>query len=108
MSTNHRRDNDAPASDRAHRRWQEALVKGLTYIDSYREDVQEAKPTLTKLVVRCDPDDEQGVLVVCKGYIGTVWYVAFHRESTVSAAVSGVGQRLRNGSLKWREDEYEK
>ncbi len=104
----HRRKHDAPASDRAHKKWLSGLANGLNHIDNYVDEVQEGKPTLTRFTVRCDPDDEEGVLVVCKGYIGTEWHVAFHRGDTVSEAISGLGNRLRNGSLRWRVDEYEK
>lgn len=102
--TEHRRDNDAPGSDRAHKKWLRGLANGLLAIETYNSEIQEERPTLTQVTVKCDPDDEMGVLVVLKGYQGSLWYVAFHREDTLSAAISGVGNRLRNGSLKWRED----
>lgn len=104
--TEHRRDNDAPRSDRAHRKWLDGLARGLLNLETYNTDIQEGRPTLTQVTVKCDPDDEQGVLIVLKGYEGSAWVVAFHREGTLSAAVAGVGNRLRNGSLKWRKDEY--
>lgn len=104
--TEHRRDNDARRADRAYKMWQEGLARGLANLDWYREEIQEERPTITGLVIRCDPGDEEGVLVVIKGYEGTVWKVAFHRADTISAAVSEVGNRLRNGSLRWKEDAY--
>ena len=104
--TEHRRDHDAPKADRAHKKWLAGLVNGLLNLETYNTEIQEGRPTLTQVTVKCDPDDEQGVLIVLKGYEGTSWVVAFHRDTTLSAAISGVGNRLRNGSLKWRADEY--
>lgn len=102
--TEHRRDGDTPKADRAYAKWQKGLSGGLSNIDGYLDTIQEERPTLTSLLVKCDPDDERGVLVVVKGYQGAAWFVAFHRADTVSAAISEVGNRLRNGSLKWREE----
>ena len=104
--TNHRRDNDARGSDAAHKRWLEGIASGVTNIEAYQQAIQEEKPTLTSFTVRCDPDDEKGVLLVLKGYIGSKWYVAFHGDTTITMAMSGAGNRLRNGSLKWKEDDY--
>lgn len=102
--TEHRRDNDAPKADRAYRKWKDGLSTGLVYIDTYREAIQVERPTLTGITLRCDPDDDKGVLGVVKGYVGSTWYVAFHRADTVALCVSEIGNRMRNGSLKWRED----
>lgn len=102
--TNHRRDNDAPKADKAYRKWMDGLAGGLLQIGTYQQTIQEEKPTLVEFRVKCDPDDEKGVLVIVKGYLGAEWYVAFHRAETVGEAVQGLGNRLRNGSLKWKED----
>ena len=104
--TEHRRDSDAPKSDNAYRKWRSGLVDGLLHIEAYQSEIQEARPTLTAIVIKCDPSDEQGVLVIAKGFLGNDWQVAFHRADTVSEAVAGLGNRLRNGTLKWRQDEY--
>lgn len=106
MKAGHRRDNDAPKADRAHKRYIEELARGVLNIDRYVEEIQEARPTLVGVKVRCDVTDEMGVLVILTGYEGSKAMVAFHRDITVSAALQGVGNRLRNGSLKWRVDQY--
>lgn len=106
MSTNHRRDNEARRSDKAFRKMQEGLAQAIFYIDQYREEVQEERATLTSFIVKCDYDDEAGVLLVIKGYEGSTWRVSFHRGTTVTEALTGLGNRLRNGSLKWRDDDY--
>lgn len=104
VDTNHRRDNDSPRPDKALKKLLEKLGWSLLHIEGYVEAIQEDRPTLVGFRVKCDPDDEQGVLVIGKGYLGSADMVCFHRDVTVSDAVSGFGNRLRNGSLKWRED----
>lgn len=100
----HRREEDAPRADRAYVKWQKGLASGLANLDNYRDAVQEDRPTLTELRVKCDPDDESGVLIIIKGYVGSEWQVAFHRGDSIATCIAETGNRLRNGSLKWRED----
>lgn len=102
--TEHRRDHEAPRSDKALKKLLEKLGWSLLHIESYVEAIQEERPTLVGFRVKCDPDDEAGVLIVGKGYLGSADMVCFHRDISVSDALSGFGNRLRNGSLKWRED----
>ena len=91
-------------SDKAYSTWLLGIAEGVTRTEKYIEDIQEERPTLTEVKIKCDPDDERGVLVILKGYLGSQAYVAFHRDGTYSAALTGVGNRLRNGSLRWKED----
>jgi hypothetical protein len=100
----HRRENDAPKADRAYAKWQAGLATGLANLEVYRDEIQEGRPTLTELRFKCDPEDDQGVLAIVKGYQGSQWFVAFHRADSLATCVAEVGNRLRNGSLKWRED----
>ncbi len=102
--TGHRRDNDAPKEKG---RWDKILggiARGVLNVEDYIDSIQEDRPTLTELRIKCDPDDDQGVLVILKGYVGAQWMIAFHRDATFSDAIRGAGNRLRNGDLKWRED----
>lgn len=97
-------EQKARSSDNAHAKWLRGIAQGVVHTENYVDAIQEERPTLIEVRIKCDPDDEEGVLVILKGYLGSVNYVAFHRDSTYTAAVSTVGNRLRNGSLKWRED----
>ena len=106
MKTNHRRDHDAPASQRAYERMVLDIAHAILNVDLYCEQIQEARPTLTRVLIKCDPDDEMGVLVIGTGYEGSLWLSCFHRDITIAAAITGFGNRLRNGSLKWKEDSY--
>lgn len=92
-------------SDRAYDVWVKSIAHGVVRTQEYLAAIQEERPTLIEVRIKCDPDDEEGVLVILKGYVGAINYVAFHRDETYSAAVAAVGNRLRNGSLKWRRDE---
>lgn len=102
--TNHRRDGDAPRSDKAYDRWAGEIVRALGNIETYQSEIQEGRPTLVSFRIKCDPDDEKGVLLIAKGYQGSQAFVAFHGDVTVTSAIVGFGNRLANGSLKWREE----
>lgn len=91
-------------SDKAYTKWREGIATGVVHTEAYIDAIQEERPTVTEIRIKCDPDDEEGVLIILKGYLGSDSYVAFHRDETYSAALTAVGNRLRNGSLKWRID----
>ena len=97
-------DNKSQRSNKAYDKWIVGIARGVLNTEDYLGDIQEERPTLTEVKIKCDPDDEAGVLVILKGYLGGQDYVAFHRDGTFSASLTGVGNRLRNGSLAWRED----
>lgn len=92
-------------SDKAYAKWLEGIALGVTRTERYIEEIQEERPTLVEVRIKCDPDDDRGVLLIIKGYVGSQDYVAFHRDTTYSTALAALGNRLRNGSLNWREDE---
>ena len=75
-------------------------------LDKVREATHHDQPILTGLTIRCDPSDEQGVLVIAKGYTDDGWVVAFHRDETVREALVGMSKRLKNHTAKWKEDKY--
>ena len=104
--TEHRRDQEAIASDKRYERWSKTLATSMQHIELYAESVQEDKPTLVSFSVKCDADDEKGVLIVGRGYLGNDWYVCFQGGISVTDALTGFGNRLRNGSMKWKEDAY--
>lgn len=108
MATEHRRDQEAKSSTVRYNKWLMDTGRGVLNIEAYQEAIQEDRPTLTKVTVKCDPDDEEGVLLIVNGYQAAEWLVAFHREATVGQGLASLGNRLRNGSLKWRKDEYAK
>lgn len=49
------------------------------------------------------------VLAVIKGVSGGEKVIAFHSDDTVTEALTGMVNRLNNGTLKWKEDKpYDK
>ena len=75
-------------------------------LDKYRSTDHLEAPTLIGLTIKCDPDDDQGVLVIARGYTEDTYVVAFHRDETVVDAVVGMSRRLMNHTAKWKEDKY--
>ncbi len=75
-------------------------------IDRYRSTNHHDAPTLTALKLKCDPADEQGVLVMASGYTEDRDVVAFHRGENVVEAITGMSRRLKNHTAKWKDDAY--
>lgn len=97
---------DAIASARAVTQYWYDVGLDIGRLDKYRVQEGHDAPVLTELRIRCDPSDDQGVLVVVKGYTEKGYVVAFHRGETVVEALVGAARRVSNHTLKWREDEY--
>jgi hypothetical protein len=75
-------------------------------IDRLVWEATDKRPVVYAINLKCDPDDEQGVLAILRGYKPDGYVVSFHREDTVWECLVGVSKRLANNSLKWKEDEY--
>ena len=75
-------------------------------IDRYRDIDHLDAPTLLEIRVKCDPADDMGVLIVVKALSDDGPVVAFHRGESVVEAIQGASRRLKNHTLKWREDGY--
>lgn len=99
---------DAVASARAVTQYWYDVGFDLGRVDRYRTNEGHDAPVLYQVNIKCDPADEQGVLVMAKGYTEKGYVVAFHRGETVVEAVVGMARRLGNGTLKWKEDAYAK
>lgn len=97
---------DSVASARAVTEYWYNIGLGIGRLDKYRGTEHHDAPTLTEVRIKCDPSDEQGVLVVVKGHSDDGPVVAFHRGESVVEALQGVCARLSNHTLKWREDQY--
>ncbi len=97
---------DAVASARAVTAFWFNVGRALGDVDRYRETDHLDAPVLIGLSIRCDPGDDQGILVIAKGLSEDGPVVAFHRDETVVAAVQGMARRLKNQTAKWRKDQY--
>ncbi len=58
----------------------------------------------TDLRIKLDVGYDADYLLIVKRIRGDEKEIAFHYGSTVGAAVEGLVGRMKNGSLKWRED----
>lgn len=59
---------------------------------------------MIKLKASPNPNGDWLAIVTASTENGEV--VAFHSSDDLSSTITGVGAKLRNGSLKWKEDEY--
>lgn len=62
---------------------------------------------LASMRVRIPSEDEGEYLIVLKARQEGRAVVGFHAADTFAEAVMGALNRLRNKSIKWRDDEYE-
>lgn len=78
-------------------------------LDRLKWEATEKRPLVYEVRIKCDPEDDAGVLCIVKAYKPDGYVVAFQREETVWEALVGVSKRLANNSFKWKEDvPYEK
>lgn len=80
------------------------LITGFEHLfsDNWRGEIE-----LEGLSVRIKGGDVPAFLVVLRGYSGDgTPVVAFHDGLSFSEAMAGAAERMANGLLKWRTDEY--
>lgn len=99
---------DTIASARAVTEYWYGVGRSVGDLDRYREIAGVDQPELLGLRVSCDASDERGVLIVVKGLGEDGYLVAFHRGESIVEALQGVANRLKNHTLKWKEDVYAK
>lgn len=97
---------DAVASARQVSQYWFDIGVAIGDLDRYRETEHLDAPMLYEFRVKCDPDDAEGVLVIAKGITETGYVVGFHRGESIVEAVVGMSKRIKNHSLKWKEDQY--
>lgn len=76
----------------------------LLDLDDHMNDPREPGARYTELRLKLDSGDDADVLAILKRETGEGKEIAFHYGQSVSAALEGLAGRLKNGSLKWRED----
>lgn len=79
-----------------------AIMRG----NSYMEKNAEAGTYIRKISLASPWEKSGEWFVVITKYEEGMPLVAFHSADTLQQAVVGLLNRLRNGSLKWRTDEY--
>lgn len=80
------------------------IGESILTIEDHIHDPREGQMHLNEVRLTVRYDSVGDVLAMLKRSDGTVKEVAFHSADTISEVVSGIASRLRNGSLKWRED----
>lgn len=97
---------DAVASARAVTEYWYEVGRALGDIDRFQTTGHVDQPELYELRLKCDTGDPEGFLVIAKALGETGYVIAFHRGETVVEALVGLSKRLKNHTLKWREDQY--
>lgn len=61
---------------------------------------------IRRITFKCGGDPRGSWLVIITVVTAEGPLVAFHNGEGLLSAVEGLAARIRNGSLKWKEDEY--
>lgn len=81
--------------------------QSIAWLDLSVEANSESSVQLLGVSVRIAEHPGGEHLFVLKGRYQGERVVSFHQDSSLLSGITGVGNRIRNGSLKWRPDEYE-
>lgn len=76
----------------------------LLDLDDQFDDPRQSDVVYTDLRVRLGDGSDPEVLVILKRTRAGEKEIAFHYAQGVGAGLEGLVGRLKNGSLKWRED----
>jgi len=83
------------------------LWKGIRYLDTEMDRPDDSDQRVLKVVIKAPQwyGGEYFAVVTADGDDGAP-VVAFHTAESLVGLLTGLGNRLRNGSLKWRADEF--
>jgi hypothetical protein len=82
------------------------LAESITDFERQADRLSEEDLLLTSMTVRLPGYDRTDYLLVLRGTTPQGPVVAFHNAPTLWETMEGVVNRLKNGSLKWKEDQY--
>lgn len=83
------------------------LLRSIRYLDGNMDVPDDRDQRIVKVVIK-GPEYYGGEffsIVAADGDNGEP-LVAFHTAESLAGVLVGLGNRVRNGSLKWRADEY--
>ena len=85
------------------------LVRGVKYLDRVMAEGRGADVEVTAWRIRAprDENDDYMVVVTAIGVDGEA-LVGFHSGVSLAETIAGMCNRVRNGSMRWRPDEYAK
>lgn len=78
--------------------------EALLTLQDHIEDPRESHDYITEVRLRVRYGSEGDILVILKAEGARGKTIAFHSGDTVPECVQQVANRLKNGSLKWKED----
>ncbi len=74
-------------------------------IDRWIDDPGDSETFITQISFKVGGGWDDGTLVIVKARRGREKVVAFHGDDSFLEALTGLGSRLANGTLKWKVDE---
>lgn len=87
-------------------RQQVKQLEAVARLDGLLDTSDERGVSIEGISVRCPNYEREGWLLVIRARTDEGAVVAFHDAPTFLEACVGLSNRIRNNSLKWREDEY--
>lgn len=98
--------SQARRDDDLFKRWKRA-GRAVQYLSFCLEGERDISVELSGLTIRAPKEEGGEILVVLRGLDEEgAAVVAFHSAFSLDEALVGVENRLANGSLKWRIDEW--
>jgi hypothetical protein len=82
------------------------LAEAITDFERQADRLSESDLLITSMTIRCPGFDRGDYLLVLRGTTPDGAVVAFHNAPTLWETLEGAVNRLKNGSLKWKEDQY--
>ncbi len=92
------------ASRRAAARLLTAIGSSLERLDRFIVEVPDDEHHIRSITIKMRFDDVGDILLMVKADSGSGPKIAFQAAESVAACITGIVNRLDNGSVKWRED----
>jgi len=99
-----REEKRSAASARAATRMLTELAVKIEQLSRFVDDPPDGETFLTSIHFKVGGSWDDGVLAVVKANVGGLDMVGFHGDDTLMECIRGLGNRVVNGSMKWRED----
>ena len=103
MGTNSRKNRDA---ERAFGQLAERAGTVLITADRHLDTLLDKGVDVTAMRIKMPVEEGNDYFVIVQARVEGVASVGFHGSDTFAEAVVGALNRLYNGSISWREDEY--
>lgn len=99
-----KREERAAASERAATRMLTQLAVRVEQLSRFIDDPPDGETFLTSIQFKVGGGWDDGVLAIVKAHVGGIAVVGFHGDDTLMECLRGLGNRIVNGSMKWKED----